>query len=74
MLGKTYVMLRDDERAAVWLRKACDFPVLTEEDKQVNSSHPFISVCFRFYGFVMLIFDRAQVHKEALDLLKKLKG
>lgn len=48
MLGKTYMMLRDDEHAATWLRKACDYPALTDEDKQVR--------------------------KEALDLLKKLKG
>ncbi|XP_016429648.1 regulator of microtubule dynamics protein 1-like, partial [Sinocyclocheilus rhinocerous] len=46
MLGKTYMMLRDVKRAALWLTKARDYPAVTEEDKQV--------------------------HKEALELLKKL--
>ncbi|XP_060778492.1 regulator of microtubule dynamics protein 1 [Neoarius graeffei] len=48
MLGKTYMMLQDQEKAVLWLNKARDYPAITEEDKQV--------------------------HKEALDLLKKLKG
>ncbi|CAM4724544.1 hypothetical protein PO909_017631 [Leuciscus waleckii] len=48
MLGKTYVMLRDVQRAALWLTRARDYPAVTEEDKQV--------------------------HKEALELLKKLNG
>ncbi|XP_030624037.1 regulator of microtubule dynamics protein 1 [Chanos chanos] len=48
MLGKTYMMLKDQEKAILWLRKAKDYPAHTDEDKQV--------------------------HKEAADLLKKLKG
>ncbi|XP_067234289.1 regulator of microtubule dynamics protein 1 isoform X2 [Chanodichthys erythropterus] len=48
MLGKTYMMLKDVQRAALWLTKARDYPAVTEEDKQV--------------------------HKEALELLKKLNG
>lgn len=48
MLGKTYMMLGDRERAALWLQKAHDYPALTEEDKEV--------------------------HKESLNLLKKIKG
>lgn len=74
MLGKTYMMLRDHKRAATWLQKVRDFPALTEEDKQVNDSHSIISVCLIFFRCVMQMFDLAQVHKEALDLLKKLKG
>uniref|UniRef100_A0A8C1N4F7 Regulator of microtubule dynamics protein 1 n=1 Tax=Cyprinus carpio TaxID=7962 RepID=A0A8C1N4F7_CYPCA len=46
MLGKTYMMLSDVQRATLWLTKARDYPAVTEEDKQV--------------------------HKEALELLKKL--
>ncbi|XP_007238709.3 regulator of microtubule dynamics protein 1 isoform X1 [Astyanax mexicanus] len=48
MLGKTYMMLKDQDKALLWLHKARDYPAITEEDKQV--------------------------HKEALDLLKKLGG
>ncbi|XP_067290443.1 regulator of microtubule dynamics protein 1 isoform X3 [Pseudorasbora parva] len=48
MLGKTYMMLRDVQQAALWLTRARDCPAVTEEDKQV--------------------------HKEALELLKKLHG
>lgn len=48
MLGKTYLMLNDQEKALHWLHKARDYPTITEEDKEV--------------------------HKEALDLLKNLKG
>ncbi|KAM9487685.1 regulator of microtubule dynamics protein 1 isoform 2-T2 [Clarias gariepinus] len=48
MLGKTYMMLNDKEKALLWLKKARDYAAITEEDKQA--------------------------HKEALDLLKKLKG
>ncbi|MCI4374834.1 hypothetical protein PGIGA_G00010590 [Pangasianodon gigas] len=48
MLGKTYIMLKDQEKALLWLKKARDYPAITDEDKQV--------------------------HKEALDLLKKLNG
>lgn len=68
------MMLRDHKRAATWLQKVRDFPALTEEDKQVNDSHSIISVCLIFFRCVMQMFDLAQVHKEALDLLKKLKG
>ncbi|KAL1006719.1 hypothetical protein UPYG_G00075870 [Umbra pygmaea] len=46
MLGKTYMAMKDKEKAVVWLSKAQDYPPHTEEDKQV--------------------------HKEAIDLLKKL--
>ncbi|MBN3302458.1 RMD1 protein, partial [Amia calva] len=45
MVGKTYMMLKDQEKAKLWLSKARDYPAHTEEDKQV--------------------------HKEAVDLLKK---
>lgn len=36
MLGKTYMMLKDVQRAALWLTKARDYPAVTEEDKQVH--------------------------------------
>ncbi|XP_062848118.1 regulator of microtubule dynamics protein 1 [Trichomycterus rosablanca] len=48
MLGKTYIKLKDKEKALLWLNKARDYPAITEEDKQV--------------------------HKEALEVLKKLNG
>lgn len=48
MLGKTYMMLRDAERAALWLTKARDCPAVTEEDKQVHK-HSLISVRFMLY-------------------------
>ncbi|KAG7488282.1 hypothetical protein MATL_G00033510 [Megalops atlanticus] len=46
MLGKTYMMLKEQDKAVLWLSKARDYPAHTAEDKEV--------------------------HKEALDLLKKL--
>ncbi|KAM9552935.1 regulator of microtubule dynamics protein 1 [Salvelinus alpinus] len=48
MLGKSYMALKDQGNAVLWLRKARDYPPHTEEDKQV--------------------------HKETLDLLKKLSA
>uniref|UniRef100_UPI0000F21D85 regulator of microtubule dynamics protein 1 n=1 Tax=Danio rerio TaxID=7955 RepID=UPI0000F21D85 len=36
MLGKTYMMLRDVQQAALWLTKARDYPAVTEEDRQVH--------------------------------------
>ncbi|KAI5606453.1 regulator of microtubule dynamics protein 1 [Silurus asotus] len=36
MLGKTYMMLKNPEKALLWLNKARDYPVVTEEDKQVH--------------------------------------
>lgn len=36
MLGKTYMMLSDVQRATLWLTKARDYPAVTEEDKQVH--------------------------------------
>lgn len=35
MLGKTYIKLKDKEKALLWLNKARDYPAITEEDKQV---------------------------------------
>uniref|UniRef100_A0A3P8ZFN9 Regulator of microtubule dynamics protein 1 n=1 Tax=Esox lucius TaxID=8010 RepID=A0A3P8ZFN9_ESOLU len=46
MLGKTYLAMKDTEKAVHWLSKAKEYPPHTEEDKQV--------------------------HKEALDLLRKI--
>lgn len=37
MLGKTYIMLQDREKAHLWLKKARDYPAITEEDKQVRT-------------------------------------
>lgn len=37
MLGKTYMMLKDQEKALLWLKKAQDYPAITEEDKQVRT-------------------------------------
>ncbi|XP_070708669.1 regulator of microtubule dynamics protein 1 [Pempheris klunzingeri] len=46
MLGKTYMAMKDKERALLWLTKAKEYPAHTLEDKEV--------------------------HREAVDLLKKL--
>ncbi|KAI2648717.1 Regulator of microtubule dynamics protein 1 [Labeo rohita] len=76
MLGKTYTMLSDVKRATLWLTKARDYPAVTEEDKQV-CKQSLITVSFiRFivYGSVIFMFGPMQVHKEALELLKKLGG
>ncbi|XP_048868498.1 regulator of microtubule dynamics protein 1 [Brienomyrus brachyistius] len=36
MLGRTYLMLKDKEKAGLWLSRARDYPAHTEEDKQVH--------------------------------------
>ncbi|KAM4533597.1 regulator of microtubule dynamics protein 1 [Odontesthes bonariensis] len=46
MLGKTYMAMKDQQKAQLWLTKAKEYPAHTVEDKEV--------------------------HKEAVDLLKKL--
>ncbi|XP_076827225.1 regulator of microtubule dynamics protein 1 isoform X2 [Brachyhypopomus gauderio] len=38
MLGKTYMMLKEQDKAAAWLHKARDYPAITEEDKQARSN------------------------------------
>lgn len=35
MLGKTYVALKDRQKALLWLSKARDYPARTLEDKEV---------------------------------------
>lgn len=35
-LGKTFLKLKNNELALMWLQKARDYPVRTEEDKEVN--------------------------------------
>ncbi len=74
MLGKTYVMLRDAERAALWLTKARDYPAVTEEDKQVHKQFGLRFICYIVCRGVMFTFGSMQVHKESLELLKKLNG
>uniref|UniRef100_A0A3P9H4Y5 Regulator of microtubule dynamics protein 1 n=1 Tax=Oryzias latipes TaxID=8090 RepID=A0A3P9H4Y5_ORYLA len=36
MLGKTYMAMKDDQNALLWLTKAKDYPAHTPEDKQVH--------------------------------------
>ncbi|XP_054620983.1 regulator of microtubule dynamics protein 1 isoform X2 [Dunckerocampus dactyliophorus] len=36
MLGKTYMALKDEQQAVLWLNKAKDYPAHTLEDKQVH--------------------------------------
>ncbi|KAI1888833.1 hypothetical protein AGOR_G00172830 [Albula goreensis] len=48
MLGKTYMMLKEKDKALLWLGKARDYPAHNEEDQEV--------------------------HKQAVNLLKKLSG
>lgn len=35
MLGKTYMAMKDKEKALLWLTKAKEFPARTLEDKEV---------------------------------------
>lgn len=35
MLGKTYMAMKDKQKALLWLSKAKDYPARTEEDKEV---------------------------------------
>lgn len=72
MLGKTFMMLRDEERAALWLTKARDYPAVTEEDKQVHKHSLIRFIRYIICRGVIFSFDPVQVHKEALELLKKL--
>lgn len=75
MLGKTYMAMKDKERALLWLRKAKDYPARTQEDKEVHSrTKPHvIGVCVNVAaGLCMAIFVCFQAHKEAVELLKKL--
>ncbi|XP_077365819.1 regulator of microtubule dynamics protein 1 isoform X1 [Festucalex cinctus] len=36
MLGKTYMAMKDDQKALLWLNKARDYPPRTHEDKEVH--------------------------------------
>lgn len=36
MLGKTYLALKDKDKALVWLAKARDYPGRTHEDREVR--------------------------------------
>lgn len=38
MLGKTYMVMKDKEKALLWLRKAKDYPARTLEDKEVHTA------------------------------------
>lgn len=40
MLGKTYMAMKDKEKALLWLRKAKDYPARTLEDKEVHTAAP----------------------------------
>lgn len=36
MLGKTYLAMKDKQKALLWLSKAKDYPARTSEDKEVQ--------------------------------------
>lgn len=36
MLGKTYMAMKDKEKALLWLTKAKEYPARTLEDKEVQ--------------------------------------
>ena len=38
MLGKTYMAMKDKEKALLWLTKAKEYPAHTQEDKEVRNS------------------------------------
>lgn len=37
MLGKTYMAMKDKEKALLWLTKAKEYPAHTLEDKEVHT-------------------------------------
>lgn len=77
MLGKTYLAMKDKENALLWLTKAKEYPAHTLEDKDVRM-HTHTSQIYHLLCFYMLYVSGnhadlpLQVHKEAVDLLKKL--
>lgn len=70
MLGKTYMAMKDKQKALLWLSKAKDYPARTLEDKEVQAAEQnniSVNVAVGLSVFVCL-----QAHKEAVELLKKL--
>lgn len=39
MLGKTYMAMKDQQKALLWLTKAKEYPARTLEDKEVHKQH-----------------------------------
>lgn len=81
MLGKTYMAMKDKEKAVLWLRKARDYPPHTEEDKEVTcntrdtvSLDIGVFIICSLYSLSYFFLLSLQVHKESLELLKKLNG
>lgn len=37
MLGKTYMAMKDQQKALLWLTKAKEYPARTLEDKEVHT-------------------------------------
>lgn len=59
MLGKTYLAMKEKEKAQLWLQKAKDYPARTLEDKEVQSKITSDwCLCERGSSFVCLCVSR----------------
>lgn len=72
MLGKTYLALKDKDKALLWLAKAKDYPGRTHEDKEVQQQQLKVAAVPQSQVLNMYNHHFQQVQKEAADLLKKL--
>lgn len=57
MIGKTYLRLKNNEKAAIYLAKARDYPAASAEDIEVVNPFPFQKISkfypnslFNFFG------------------------
>lgn len=62
--------MNDQQKAQLWLNKAKDYPAHTLEDKEVRLVWLWPRFTRVYVELQMLV--SLQVHKEAVDLLKKL--
>lgn len=78
MLGKTYLAMKDKDKALLWLAKAKDYPGRTLEDKEVQQQQHRFSLSAwlqrssKVVSVLTVPLSLQQVQKEAADLLKKL--
>lgn len=52
MLGKTYMAMKDKEKALLWLTKAKEYPAHTQEDKEVRDTR---TISFRSNVFSLVL-------------------
>lgn len=46
MLGKTYMAMKDKEKALLWLNKTKDYPARNLEDKEVKHDDTLMNLFF----------------------------